>query len=232
MTDNQFFGLNLLGELRRMARCGMVHGCGKIRFRVGVGGLMIEQVHPIERLGGRDNQLGIRAIGIAKAIRLEEETVTRHLVFQRKRLHGKMSVLIEGSRVLAFNGMEHQPVGGVGGIELELTVEHPFELGGGIHMKVGGASFEGVGDKDTCQAQAMVGVQVTDKYMVKFRLMKVVALELVVCALAAIDHEEVPVVVDNLRGAIMPFGGQGTAATQDGNVEGIHNGNFWQRYEF
>ena len=99
MTDNQFFGLNLAGELRRMTRRGMVHGCGKIRFRVGVGSLMIEQVHPIERLGGRGDALGVGAIGVAMAIRLEEETVARHLMFQGKRLHGKMTILIEGGRL-------------------------------------------------------------------------------------------------------------------------------------
>lgn len=153
----------------------------------------------------------------------EEETRGRQTVVERQAYDLERTVLIEQmGRIVIGNGVEHYLIGRPTAEEVEPRTQQTLERGMSPHMERSRAARQGQGREQADEAEAVVTMEMGEEYVTEAAELLVGAAELQLSPFAAIDHEEFLAEIDQLRRRHVPQRRQGTATTQNVNVELFH----------
>ena len=160
-------------------------------------------------------------VAVARLL-LEQKSIARHAVVQRKRGDLHEVVLENRGWLLTADGVDADVEVPVLHEEVDLRLQNRLQIRRHVEVDVVAAVVERQGREQAHQPEAVVAMGVADEDMVELPGVDLVSYQLHLRALPAVDQVGNALDADHLRGGVMPQCRFRAPASEDGDFEGCH----------
>ena len=218
MTDDKLLYMSLLGNGCSFFSRRVHRSFAAIGILLDVRRFVEKSLHAFDERNNRFRIFGIRAVGVTfnrllVAMMLgEQESASRHLVFQGDSGYGECSVLEYHLALARIDGVKDHLVRHSLAVIIQPRLQQALQISRRINMQGLRSAHHAKGGDETYQSEAMIAMKMGDEDVVQSGCFQCHPAEPYLTPFAAIDHERLVTQLEHLTSRRVLECGQGAAA--------------------